>query len=82
MVLRHDLDGRVDSSASDADLAARDYSAEIMNEGAPDGARWLGLDRRSFLSTACVRQTSILAVLDDPGELQDELQSAAATANP
>ena len=80
VVLRHDLDGRVDSSARDADLADRDYSAEIMNEGAPDGARWLGLDRSSFLSTACVRQTSILAVLDDPGDLQDELQSAAATA--
>ena len=80
VVLRHDLDGRVDSSARDADLAARDYSSEIMNEGAPDGARWLGLDRRSFLSTACVRQASILAVLDDPRDLQDELQSAAATA--
>ena len=80
IVLRHDLNGRVDSSARDADLANRDYSAEIMNDGAPDGARWLGLDRRSFLSTACVRQTSILAVLEDPGDLQDELQSAAATA--
>ena len=63
VVLRHDLDGRVDSSARDADLAARDYSGEIMHEGAPDGARWLGLDRRSFLSTACVRQASILSVL-------------------
>ena len=80
VVLRHDLDGRVDSSARDADLADRDYSAEIMNDGAPDGARWLGLDRRSFLSTACVRQTSILQVLDDPGDLQDELQRAAANA--
>ena len=80
VVLRHDLDARVDSSAQDADLAGRDYSAEIMSDGAPDGARWLGLDRRSFLGTACVRQTSILAVLDDPGDLQDELQSAAATA--
>ena len=80
VVLRHDLDTRVDSSAQDADLAGRDYSAEIMSDGAPDGARWLGLDRRSFLGTACVRQASILAVLDDPGDLQDELQSAAATA--
>ena len=80
VTFRHDLDGRVDSSARDADLAGRDYSGEIMNDGAPDGARWLGLDRRSFLSTACVRQASILAVLDDPGDLQDELQSAAATA--
>ena len=80
VVLRHDLEGRVDSSARDADLAGREYSNEIMNDGAPDGARWLGLDRRSFLSTACVRQTSILAVLDDPRDLQDELQTAAATA--
>ena len=78
--LRHDLAGGVDSSARDADLAGRDYSGEIMNEGAPDGARWLGLDRKSFLSTACVRQASILAVLEAPGDLQDELQSAAATA--
>lgn len=70
VTLRHDLDGRVDSSARDADLAGRDYSAEIMNDGAPDGARWLGLDRRSFLSTACVRQASILAVLNDPSDLQ------------
>ena len=52
--LRHDLAGGVDSSARDADIADRDYSNEIMNEGAPDGSRWLGLDRRSFLSTACV----------------------------
>ena len=80
VALRHDLDGRVDSSARDADLAGRDYSGEIMNEGTPDGARWLGFDRKSFLSTACVRQASILAVLDDPSDLQDELQSAAATA--
>ena len=80
VILRHDLDGRVDSSARDADLAGREYSNEIMTDGAPDGARWLGLDRMSFLSTACVRQTSILAVLDDPDDLQDELQRAAATA--
>ena len=80
VVLRHDLGGRVDSSARDADLANRDYSAEIVKDGAPDGAFWLGLDRRSFLSTACVRQASVLAVLEDPADLQDELQRAAATA--
>ena len=78
--LRHDLAGGVDSSARDADIADRDYSNEIMNEGAPDGSRWLGLDRRSFLSTACVRQAQILAVRDGAGDLQDELQRAAATA--
>ena len=80
VILRHDLDGRVDSSAHDAVLAGRDYSADIMNDGTPDGSRWLGLDRNSFLSTACVRQASILAVLDNPDDLQDELQGAAATA--
>lgn len=78
--LRHDLAGRVDSSARDADMAGRDYSNEIMNDGAPDGAHWLGLDRQSFLRTAWVRQASILTVLEDPGKLQNELQRAAATA--
>ena len=78
--LRHDLAGRVDSSARDVDVAGRDYSNEIMHDGAPDGSRWLGLDRRSFLSTACVRQANILGVLDDANTLQDELQRAAATS--
>ena len=78
--LRHDLAGRVDSSARDARIAGRDYSSEIMNDGAADGARWLGLDRQSFLRTAWVRQASILTVLEDPGKLQNELQRAAATA--
>ena len=79
--LRHDLAGRVDSSARDADIAGRDYSNEIMSDGAPDGARWLGLDRRSFLMTACIRQADILGVLESPKELQDELQRSAATAD-
>ena len=51
-----------------------------MNDGAPDGSRWLGLDRGSFLSTACVRQADILGLLDDAANLQDELQRAADTA--
>lgn len=78
--LRHDLAGGVDSSARDVDIADRDYSNEIVNEGAPDGSRWLGLDRRSFLSTACVRQAQVLAVRDGAADLQDELQRAATTA--
>ena len=79
--LHHDLDGRVDCWARDLDLG-RDYSSEIIHDGAPDGARWLGLDRRSFLSTACVRQTDIQLVRErnQAGALQDELQRAAATA--
>ncbi len=78
--LRHDLAMGVDSSARDADLAGRDYSNEIMYEGSPDGARWLGLNRRSFLLTACIRQAEIRGLLDAPAGLQTELQLAAATS--
>lgn len=77
--LHHDLDGRVDCSAKDADLG-RDYSNEIIFEGSPDGSRWLGLDRRSFLSTACVKQADIQAVVKDAESLQEQLQRAASTA--
>ncbi|MGH9046474.1 MAG: ATP-binding protein [Acidimicrobiales bacterium] len=52
----------------------------MMNEGAPDGALWLGLDRSSFVATACVEQAQMLRVLADAGGLQDHLQRAAATA--
>ncbi len=74
--LRHDLVGKVDCSALDADLG-RDYSSEIMRDGAPDGACWLGLDRRSFLAIACVRQADLLGVLDRPDLLREYLQRAA-----
>ncbi len=77
--LRHDLAGRV-SSAVDADLAGRDHAGRIMYEGAPDGSRWLGLNRRSFLGVACVRQAQILGLLDEADALQEDLQRAAATA--
>ncbi|WP_419949552.1 AAA family ATPase [Candidatus Palauibacter sp.] len=78
--LRHDLAGRVDSSALDVNVAGRDYSTEIIHDGAPDGSRWLGLNRRAFLYTACVRQADILKVRDDPRSLQEDMQRAAATA--
>lgn len=77
--LSHDLEGRVDSRAFDLALA-RDVSSEIVFEGAPDGSRWLGFDRRSFVATACVRQAEIAHVLDNANALQDELQRAAASA--
>ena len=79
--LHHDLDGKINCWAHDAELG-RDYSSEIIQkgDGAPDGARWLGLDRRSFLSTACVRQADIQSVIEQAGALQNELQRAAATA--
>ena len=79
--LRHDLAGGVNSSARDVDLAGRDYSNEIVFEGAPDGARWLGLNRRTFVMTACIRQADILGLLNSPSEIQDELQRAADTSD-
>ena len=79
--LRHDLAGGVNSSASDVEIAGRDYTNEIMFEGAPDGAQWLGLDRRSFIMTACIRQAEILELLRPPNTLQDALQRAADTTD-
>lgn len=77
--LWHDLDGKVDCRAIDAALG-RDVSNEIMFDGSPDGSRWLGFDRISFIATACVRQSAIAAVIENADALQDELQRAAATA--
>ena len=61
-------------------VAGRDYSSDIIYEAAPDGSRWLGLNRRTFLHTACVRQGDILKVRKDPASLQQDMQRAAATA--
>ncbi|MYB85455.1 MAG: AAA family ATPase [Chloroflexi bacterium] len=77
--LRHDLANRL-SSARDTNIARRDYTNEIRHDGAPDGSRWLGLNRQTFLSTACVRQADVLGILNDPAMLQDDMQRAAATA--
>ncbi len=77
--LRHDLDGKVECQAVDLALG-RDVSAEIINDGSPDGARWLGLDRRSFFATACVGQADILGIRESSEVLQVQLQRAAATA--
>lgn len=77
--LRQDLAWGVDSSARDAD-SHRDLSGDIHKHGAPDGSSWLGLNRKTFDAVACVRQAEILAILDDPGSLQKDLQRAAATA--
>ncbi len=77
--LRQNLSDLAHCSATDADLG-RDVSGEILNEGTPDAAKWLGLDRQSFLSVACVRQAEVQSVADDATSLQDELQRAAASA--
>ena len=67
--------------AQDADLAGKDYSAEVNQGGTPDGARWLGLNRVSFLNTGCVRQAEMLGVRDGAEHLQDALQKAADKAD-
>jgi DNA repair exonuclease SbcCD ATPase subunit len=76
--IRHDLDGREDSRAVDLG-SGQDVSDEIRREGSLDGSRWLGLDRRTFLATACVRQADILSILENAEALQEHLQRAAAT---
>jgi recombinational DNA repair ATPase RecF len=75
----HDLDGLVDCQATLVGMG-RDVSGEILFEGTPDASRWLGLNRRTFLSVASIRQAEILRVIDDAGSLQKDLQRAASTA--
>ncbi len=77
--LRQDLAGKVDCYAKDLDVGT-DVSSEVMNDGSPDGARWLGLDRFSFMATACVEQAQMLRVLASADGLQSHLQRAADTA--
>ena len=74
----HDLEGHIGCSAKDIELG-RDYSNEIMDEGSPDGSKWLGLDRRAFLATACISQADVLGVLGHTELLQQYIQRAAAT---
>ena len=58
----------------------RDPSSEIIFEGAPDGWRWLGLDRTTYPATAAVQQADVLRVGASAGLLADQMQRAAATA--
>jgi len=77
--LRQDLAANVACYAKDLQLA-RDVSNEIMEEGSPCAAFWLGLDRRSFVATACIRQAQLLGVLNEAHGMQGILQRAASTA--
>lgn len=76
--VRQDLVLRV-GTAADA-RQGRDITNEIINEGSADASIWLGLNRDSFLATACVRQTTIQVVTKQAYALQEDLQRAAATA--
>ena len=53
---------------------------DLEFEGSLDGSRLVGLDRRSFASTACVRQAEVLAVVADPNNLHRHLQRVAAAS--
>jgi len=75
--LRHDLNART-AQVSDRVLG-RPFPHDLVGDGAPDGARLLGLDRRAFLATACVRQAELLGVRDSAAHLQQYLQQAVAT---
>ena len=77
--LWHDLAGKVNCHANDLDMS-QDVSSEVMHEDSPDGSRWLGLDRSTFVATACVEQAQLRRVLGEAGGLQQHLQRAAATA--
>ena len=77
--LHHDLAENFDSHVVDVELG-RDYRSEIIKDGSPDGAVWLGLDRRSFIATACVNQADLLLVIESSNQLQEQLQRAAATS--
>lgn len=76
--IRQDLERKLDCSVRDL-VQGQDLRPEILNEGTPDASRWLGLDRRTFLATACVRQADVLDVLSSADKLQEHLQRAAAT---
>jgi len=76
--LRQELADRIDCRATDVDFD-RDYSNEIVNEGGLDGSGWLGLDRRSFLATAWIKQGQLLDVISSAEVLQTHLQRAVAT---
>ena len=77
--LRHDLRSG-QGKAVDADFPDRELSGDLIFEGAVDGSRMIGLNRRSFLNTAAVRQSQVTAIANDEDELKKALQSAAATA--
>lgn len=78
LIVTWDLNSKV---AKVLDALGRDRSNEWMSEGACDLSRIVGLDRNSFLATACVRQSDLLGVRDNPALLQDLLQRAATSAS-
>ncbi|MGE5292701.1 MAG: AAA family ATPase [Micromonosporaceae bacterium] len=58
----------------------REVTRDILTDQTPDASRWLGLDRDAFRAVACVPQTALLQILEQPAQLAGHLQRAAATA--
>ncbi len=65
------------ASVVDLGLGGRPVEDDLVRDGSPDGAVWLGLDRTTFPATASVRQAELLAVTDHAEGLRDHLARAA-----
>jgi exonuclease SbcC len=76
--LAQDLAARSGTARDHA--TGREVTRDILTEQTPDASRWLGLDRDAFKAVACVPQTALLKILDQPAQLAGHLQRAAATA--
>lgn len=79
--LRHDLEAR-HGYAKDLDIVA-DHSAEITAAArgeVPDASRWLGLDRRAFVATACVRQAHLVLATEEAAGVRGYVERAASAA--
>ncbi|MCL5947439.1 MAG: AAA family ATPase [Chloroflexi bacterium] len=57
----------------------KSYSSEIDEDGVPNGAQWLGLDRKAFRAVAWVRQAEILEVLENAAKLKEYLEKVIAS---
>ena len=55
-----------------------DIESELTRDGSPDGAMLVGLNRETFAMAASVRQASVIADLEQPDALQEQLARAAA----
>ncbi len=73
--LTHDLRTR---TATVVDThTGEDLAGSVMHDGAPDGSALVGMDRRTFRSTAWVRQADVAAVRADPAAMQALMQAVA-----
>lgn len=76
--ISQNLANLADCKATDLQTG-RDLTAELDDEGTPDGAKLLGLSRKTLPATIFVRQADMLRVLKDAQGLQDYIQRAAST---